>query len=108
MSQHSEEDLFERLLVARSLALALNPTLERDEIAYRLLELAHGARTPLARVLARLVIRSLDSPSRAADRATDALRRALELQAGTQLDADAVVVDARRAPHSSWPMGPAA
>jgi len=82
MTQHRTEDVLERLLAARALALALNPTLEREEIAHRVLELAGTAREPLTRALGRLLIRSLDSPSRVADRATAALRRALELQAG--------------------------
>jgi hypothetical protein len=67
-------------LVARSLSLALNPTLDRVEIAHRILEIAGSERAPLARALGRLMIRSLDSPSRAAERATGALRHALEIQ----------------------------
>jgi hypothetical protein len=83
-------DAAERHLAARALALTLNPTLPVEEIAHRIIEVAGTSPGVIARALGRLAMRSLDSPSRAADRAMQALRRALELLGDATLDLPAI------------------
>ena len=105
MVRQPDHDDFDRILAAHSLALALNPTLDADEIAHRLITLAAGERPPLAHALGRLVIRSLDSPSPIVARATTALRHALEI---TTERAHSGVTSSGRVRDDGLPLGPAA
>src|SRR5581483_556346 len=112
------DDTWERLFAARALALALNPTLELDEIAERLLERAHPHDAALPRALLRLSARVLEQPSPTASRAAAALRRALVLcgptTSGTVVRSvrDHLDFAPRVSPRTDraagdWPLGPA-